>query len=490
MLETALHGPRIGKKAYQAEAEQLRYQLLRAQRELTGSKRSVIIVIAGSDALGRHECLNLVHEWLDSRGVAAHAFDEPTDEERLRPRYWRYWRTLPERGRLGVYTNAWTERAVQHHLLGRLDDDGFDVALRHVRRFERMLADDGTVIMKYWFHVSRDELRKRRNQAKSDPDEHWQFSADDRRMYRHYTKSQNLVERALRETHTDSGRWLVIDGTQRRYRNLTFGRSLLATLNTALEQDVPTAALRHATASPLAEASALDGVDLDRKLPKSDYAEQLGRRQRQLLQLSRKARKANHSAIMVFEGWDAAGKGGCIRRLIAAMDAEHYRVIPIQAPTDEEHAHHYLWRFWRHLPMAGHSTIFDRSWYGRVMVERIEGFCAEDEWRRAFDEINEFEEQITDHGFALLKFWLHIDQEEQMRRFKAREVTPHKQHKITEEDYRNRRKWGAYERAVNDMVVRTDTEYAPWHLIAANDKRHARVQVIETVCKALGDLLR
>lgn len=485
MLDTAIVGEKISKKTYASASEQLRFELLRAQQQLASSRRSVIVVVAGSDALGRHECINLLHEWIDPRGLATHAFDEPTDEERQRPRYWRYWRTLPARGTIGVYANAWTERAIQHHLLGKLDDDGFDVALRHVRRFERMLADDGAVIMKFWIHVTREELAKRRDKAKADPDEHWQFSEDDRLLYRHYTKSQPLVERALRETHTDSGRWLVIDGTERRYRNLAFGRALLDTLKQALVSPTSSSAPRHSTASPTAEQNVLSTVDLTQRLSKDEYSSALSQHQRQLLRLSRHARADRRSTIMVFEGWDAAGKGGCIRRMTAAMDAEHFRVIPIQAPNDEEHSQHYLWRFWRHLPLAGHCAIFDRSWYGRVMVERVEGFCSEAEWQRAYDEINEFEQQMTDSGITLLKFWLHIDADEQLRRFKSREVTLHKQHKITEEDYRNRKRWDDYENAVNEMLVRTSTEYAPWHMVAANDKRHARVNIIDTVCRAL-----
>jgi polyphosphate kinase 2 (PPK2 family) len=192
----------------------------------------------------------------------------------------------------------------------------------------------------------------------------------------------------------------------------------------------------------------------------------------------------------MFEGWDAAGKGGAIRRVTAALDARDYKVIPIAAPTDEEKAHHYLWRFWRHLSKAGRVTIYDRSWYGRVLVERIEGFASTEEWMRAYSEINDFEEQLIDSGMVLGKFWVHITKEEQAARFEARAQIPWKAWKLTEEDWRNRDKWDAYESAVNDMIERTSTRKAPWTLIEGNNKHFARVKVLETVCEKLETALK
>ena len=189
--------------------------------------------------------------------------------------------------------------------------------------------------------------------------------------------------------------------------------------------------------------------------------------------------------ILALEGWDAAGKGGAIRRVTHALDARMYRVIPIAAPTDEERAHHYLWRFWRHLPRLGRITIYDRTWYGRVLVERAEGFASEAEWMRAYKEINEFEEQLTEHGIVLVKYWLHISADEQLERFKERETAPWKQYKITPEDYRNREKMNLYEQAASDMIARTSTEFSPWTLVEANDKRYARIKVLRTLCDRL-----
>jgi polyphosphate kinase 2 (PPK2 family) len=229
----------------------------------------------------------------------------------------------------------------------------------------------------------------------------------------------------------------------------------------------------------------LDRVDLSARIEPDGYAKRLDAHQRELNRLAWLAWKSRRHTVAVFEGWDAAGKGGAIRRVCAAIDARTYRVISVGAPSDEERGHHYLWRFWRHLPRAGQATIYDRSWYGRVLVERVEGFASRDEWSRAYQEINDFEEQLTAHGVILLKFWVHISPEEQLRRFKEREVTPWKQHKITDEDWRNREKWPDYEAAVNEMVARTSTAAAPWTIVSGEDKRHGRVQVLHTFCERL-----
>jgi polyphosphate kinase 2 (PPK2 family) len=233
----------------------------------------------------------------------------------------------------------------------------------------------------------------------------------------------------------------------------------------------------------------LTKLDMTKKLAKKDYSEKLKKHQARLNLLHQKAREQGVSTLLVFEGWDAAGKGGAIRRITPALEARNFRVRPFAAPNDQERAHHYLWRFWRHLSRAGRFTIYDRSWYGRVLVERVEGFAAEAEWRRAYVEINEFESELIEHGIVLVKFWLHITKDEQLARFKEREQVPYKRWKLTEEDWRNRDKWDRYELAVNDMVQYTSTRKAPWILVEGNDKRYARVKVISTVCDHLEQAL-
>jgi polyphosphate kinase 2 (PPK2 family) len=311
-------------------------------------------------------------------------------------------------------------------------------------------------------------------------------------------------------TSTGSAPWTIVEGVDHCFRSLTVGELIRTEISKHLEEASKKALLLEELAaqskqvtpvqpsegevaesadaliaSPMKRTTVLSSLDMSLYLKKTDYKKQLKECQARLNKLHRKALKNKISTILLFEGADAAGKGGAIRRITAALDARHYQVIPIAAPTDEERAHHYLWRFWRHLSRAGRINIFDRSWYGRVLVERVEGFATEDEWRRAFAEINEFEEQLTDHGILLVKYWVHITKDEQLERFKAREATPHKRWKLTEEDWRNREKWDDYDLAVNDIVERTSTHSAPWVLVEGNDKRFARIKAISTFCDRL-----
>jgi polyphosphate kinase 2 (PPK2 family) len=304
--------------------------------------------------------------------------------------------------------------------------------------------------------------------------------------------------------------WLIVEGADERYRTLAVGEALLTAITerlgaeslsrggAAVRQPTPTSATAGAAAGgrtvrpraavgrgQVLQPTILSHLDMTQRVAKRHYDTELERLQGRLNGLERQARARGVSTILVFEGWDAAGKGGAIRRITAALDARDYQVIPVAAPSDEERAHHYLWRFWRHLARAGRVTVFDRSWYGRVLVERVEGFASEPEWRRAYAEINEFEGQLVDHGYALVKCWLHITREEQLRRFRAREHTTHKRWKITDEDWRNRTRWDQYELAVNDMVERTSTHLAPWTLVEGNDKPFARLKILETVCDRL-----
>jgi polyphosphate kinase 2 (PPK2 family) len=241
--------------------------------------------------------------------------------------------------------------------------------------------------------------------------------------------------------------------------------------------------------SPTRQETILDRVDLSLKVPRDEYKKRLDELQDRLRQLEHQLYRARIPSVIVYEGWDAAGKGGNIRRLTRGLDPRGYEVVPIASPTDEELAHHYLWRFWRALPKAGHITIFDRSWYGRVLVERVEGLCTEEDWKRAYQEINEFELQLVEYGTVVVKFWLHIDQEEQLERLQARKETPHKRWKLTEDDWRNREKWSRYEVAVEEMLRRTSTTYAPWTILEANDKLHARIKALTTVADALTEAL-
>ncbi len=484
MFEAAELGRRIGKPDFEEQAQALRVVLLRLQYELRESDFSVVVVIDGVDGFGANETSNVLHEWMDARHLQAHAFGAPTDEERQRPLFWRYWRALPPAGSIGVFMREWTWLAVVDRVVDEIDDAGLERRLRHIAGFERAVVDDGAVVVKFWLHLPKAELKRRLKAWKADPPKAWRVDRRDRLIHKHYDRGMPTVERVLRRTSTGRAPWHIVDSADARYRTITVAQTLVETLAKRFERR-KTGRGRARVANAKDPVTILDDLDLSASISKKAYDKQLARYQAQLSRLSARAYRKGVPSVFVFEGWDAAGKGGAIRRLTRAIDAARYRVIPVAAPTDEEGAHHYLWRFWRYLPRAGHMAFFDRSWYGRVLVERVEGFATEREWMRAYAEINDFEEQLREFGGVLLKFWVHVDADEQLRRFKAREKTPFKKYKMTAEDYRNRARRPEYEAAANEMIERTSTEYARWHLVAGNDKRWARIRVIETVCERL-----
>lgn len=484
MFEAVELNQKLSKEEYKKVVPQLRMDLVNAQYELRQTDFPLIILISGDD---RHACnavLNSLMEWMDARYAETVYFGHPTEEEQQRPHFWRYWCVLPPRGKVGIFMGAWAANALTERIRGLVTNAEFEQRCQHIRRFERALADDGALILKFWLHQPKaihQQHRKKRpgNWPSDDPD----WAIDER-----YDAAIRSGEQLVRLTNTEIAPWILVDSTDARYRIVTVAQTILNALTARLQNNHSRerpVALPATITLPHHQQTVLSTLDLAASLSWEEYRPLMDEYQTKLHKLTRKAFRQGLSTVLVFEGWDAAGKGGVIRRLTQAMDAQVYKVIPISAPTDEEIARHYLWRFWRQLPRAGKVLIFDRSWYGRVLVERVEHLARESDWQRAYSEINDFEEQLVGHGMILLKFWLHIDTEEQLRRFKARETTPYKNYKITEEDYRNRKKWHGYELAISDMVTNTSTEYARWHLIPATDKRYARIQVIKAFCQAL-----
>lgn len=521
MFEAVELGRKISKADFSERVPTLRTEMLAVQRKLRTSPASVIVIVSGVEGAGKSEVVNRLTAWLDARGVHTHAFWDETDDERQRPRPWRFWRRLPARGTVGIMFGSWYTQPIIDRALGHSSDGEFERAMTQIETFERMLSHDGHLVVKFWFHLSRKAQKKRlkekRKQLAKAREEH-ALSKDGKKEKRekgrtkrdkrergvdplvrigeefgsHYEAFARVSERAIHRTDTGTSPWHLIDAEDKRFRDLAAGEALLHALGShlaALEAEPTPATLRTQAVrrSGVLEAAeggktVLDRVDLSQALEPAEYSVRLEAAQAHLAHLSWELRLRGRSCVAAFEGWDAAGKGGAIRRVVASMDARLFRVIPIAAPTEEERARHYLWRFWRHIPRDGRIVIFDRSWYGRVLVERIEGFAREEEWRRAYREINAFEEQLVEHGIGMAKFWIHISAEEQLRRFEERKQTPWKQHKITDEDWRNREQWAKYEEAIDEMVARTSTHAAPWTLVAGNDKRFARVQIIETLC--------
>ena len=488
MFESAEIGHFIDKETYDREAPVLREALLEAQFELHQQKRSaVIVLINGIEGAGKGETVKLLSEWMDPRLIEVRTFDSQTDEELSHPPAWRYWRQLPAKGRMGVFFGNWYSQMLQGRVHGLYKNAVLDQAITGAERLEKMLCNEGAVIFKFWFHLSKKQMKERLQTLKDDPLHSWRISPLDWQQSKTYDKFVRYGERAIRRTSRDYAPWNIVEGIDPYYRSLTVGKILLEGLQAALQ--TPKVAARPAGVPPLpnkqGELTLLDCLDLTRHLAKDDYQEQLITEQARLSGLMRDKRMRRHSLIAVFEGNDAAGKGGSIRRVAAALDPRQYIIVPIAAPSEDERAQPYLWRFWRQVPARGKFTIFDRSWYGRVLVERVESFCTQADWMRAYGEINDFEEQLTAAGAIVVKFWLAIDKDTQLERFQEREEIPFKRFKITEEDWRKREKWDLYRNAVCDMVDRTSTEISPWTLVEANDKRWARVKVLRTINEAL-----
>jgi polyphosphate:AMP phosphotransferase len=487
MFESAELGHQIDKETYKQEVPLLREALLDAQYDLSESRKfPVVILISGVDGAGKGETANKLNEWMDPHHIRTYAYGTPSDEESERPHMWRYWRTLPPKGGIGIYFGSWYTDPISHRAYGKIKDAELTGALDEVVRFEKMLTDEGALVLKFWFHLSRERQRERIAKLESDPLTRWRVSRQDKKHLKMYDDFRAISEHVLRETSTANAPWIIVEGMDANYRNLTVGKHILQAVRERLKQTAQTQA---PSAPPLMlsvdNTNLLSRLDLSKSLDNQKYGKKLETYQGQLNLLTRDPRFEKISVLCVFEGSDAAGKGGSIRRITQAIDARIYNIIPIGAPSDEDRAQPYLWRFWRHIPRLGKLAVFDRSWYGRVLVERVEKFCSEYDWMRAYSEINDFEEQLARKNFIIVKFWLQISKDEQLRRFEERQNIPFKRFKITDEDWRNREKWEAYENAVCDMIDRTSTAESPWTIIEANDKNYARIKVLQTLCERI-----
>ena len=503
MFEAAELGRKVSSADYKAQVPALREELLDVQGRLRDAGQfPVIVLFGGVDGAGKSESVNLLTDWMDPRWMVTRAYGPPSDEERERPEYWRFWRDLPPRGRIGLFLSAWYSRPLVERVQRKLRRAEFGAQLDEIVDFERALTDDGALILKFWMHLDKKSQKARLEKLESDPLTRWRVTRDQWDHWKQYGRFIDAAETIIARTSLGNAPWMIVEGGDERYRSLTVATALRDAIRKRLKGPPErramaakgtarsAAAPRQLPASPsrgreASRQTILSALDMSQRVDPSHYKTSLERLQGRLNALHRRAERRGVSTILVFEGWDAAGKGGAIRRLTAAIDARACQVIPIAAPTEEERAQHYLWRFWRHLARRGRVTIFDRSWYGRLLVERVEGFATEAEWMRAAAEINQFEAQLVAHGMVLVKFWIHITRDEQLRRFRARERLSYKRWKLTDEDWRNRKKWADYELAVNDMIERTSTHDAPWTLVEANDKHFARLKVLETACERL-----
>ena len=497
MLEHIDLARRVRKKDFKAAEDEWDIRLGQLQRAAHEANIPIVIVFEGWDAAGKGTLINNLILPLDPRGLKVYSTLEPTEEESLRPFLWRPWIRTPQRGRVAIFDRSWYRQLLTERVEGGLKGAPLHRAIEDIQAFERQLADDGAVLIKLFLHISKDEQAKRFKKLRKKKTTAWRVTKSDLARHRKYDEYLAAANEMLTETDAEHAPWTIIEAHDERFATLKIFNTAALAIERALGQageqpaspSAPPAAEKAEMPDEL-RSSILEDVDLTQSLEKPEYKDRLDAAQKKLRKLEHRIYMERIGVAIVYEGWDAAGKGGNIRRLTRELDPRGYEVVPIAAPNDIEKAHHYLWRFWTQVPKAGHITIFDRSWYGRVLVERVEGFCSETEWRRAYREINEMERHITNFGHLLLKFWLHISPAEQLARFEARQQTEHKQWKITEEDWRNRERWDDYDAAVEEMLFRTSTPQAPWTIVESNCKRFARVKTIETVCDAIETALK
>lgn len=472
-------------RAELARAEpELRNALLSQQDVMRErADRALLVVVAGIDGAGKGSAINLLNEWMDPRGIRTLAFGSPTEEESRHPPMWRYWSELPARGSIGIVFGSWYGDLFKETSRKRPNAQRVAQLTEDITRFESMLASEGVQLVKLWYHLSRDAQRRRCDELESHPDTAWRVSAADREVGRKFKRLRAGAETAVTATDFPFARWTIVPSADESMRTYA---TAVAVRDALRRQHLPPVG----KAPKLAPApDRFADADYDTRMEKNEYESALAHWQGRVARAVHHPAFAQRSLALVFEGSDAAGKGGAIRRLTHALDVRQMRIMSIAAPSAEALSRPYLWRFWRDVPTTGRIAIFDRSWYGRVLVERVEGLASPGEWKRAYDEIRDFEAQLAEHGTIVVKCWLAITKEEQLSRFRERESVPFKRYKITADDWRNRRKWTAYRRAANDMFAQTDSAAAPWVLIASDDKRFARVEVVKTIALAVEQAL-
>ena len=446
MLEKVNLSQKTSKEDYRNTISELETKLGSLLRRARDLKIPLIVAFEGWGAAGKGTIINRLILSMDPRQFNVYLTGAPNEEEQLRPFLWRFWIKTPKRRRTVVFDRCWYRRVLSERVDRVVKKPAWSRAYGEINSFERQLVDGDTVIVKFFFHISKKEQKKRFAKLRRNPATALRVTKEYRKQHQQYRKYVQATEDMLTKTDTAVAPWTIVPAHDRRFATIKVFRTVIG----YLEQKIKTIEDKSESVNaayflpPGPTSSVLDEADLSLSLTRTEYEKELKRCQNRLLELEYEAYAKRIPVVVAFEGWDASGKGGSIRRLAQAMDPRGYEVIPTAAPTEEENAHPYLWRFWKRFPKAGHVAIFDRSWYGRVLVERVEGFATPTEWRRAYNEINEMEEQWVNFGSVLVKFWVHVDQNEQLKRFQERQENPFKKWKITDEDWRNREKWADY----------------------------------------------
>ncbi|MFC2158081.1 phosphate--AMP phosphotransferase [Acidobacteriota bacterium] len=486
MLEYIDLNQKINKSEYKPAVTELEKKLGALQRQTKENKIPTIIVFEGWDAAGKGTLINRLTLALDPRGFKVFPILSPNEEERLRPFLWRFWIKLPERGEMAVFDRSWSGRLIEERVGKTIKSDILLRAYNEINSFERQLSNDGYLILKFFLHISKKEQKRRFNHFADNPATQWRVTERDWEHHKQYERYIQYYEEMLTKTDTEIAPWNIVGAHDRRCATLQIFKTAVESFHKKIDEvshknNSKAVKKTPVTTLPKLQESILDSVDVSLTMTREKYEKDLKKYQERIREVEHEVYRKRIPVVIVYEGWDASGKGGNIKRLVQRMDPRGYEVIPIGAPTESELQHHYLWRFRKHFPKAGHIVIFDRSWYGRVMVERVEGFCTEEEWKRAYSEINDMEEHWANFGAVTIKFWVHISQEEQLKRFESREALEYKRWKITDEDWRNREKWTEYKDAVDEMLFRTSTHYAPWTVIEGNSKLYARIKALKTV---------
>ena len=498
MLDQIDLNKKMDKESYKTTVKPLIVRLGELQRAAKDLGIPLIVLIEGWDAAGKGTLLNRILYPLDPRGFKVFNVNTPSEEERMRPYLWAFWSRTPEKGQIVFMNRSWYRRLIEGRFEDSLKGRAVDEAFEETRNFERQLHFSKSLLIKFFIHISKKEQKKRLEELDHDNATTWRVNETEWYRHKHYKTLYALTEEMLYATDMGDAAWTIVNGHDRRYAEI----QMLSTLVAALEERVAQVRLKTKkqalVATPKSDSavefppslSKLDAIDLSVTISREEYKRELPKLQERLREIQYTLYRERIPAVIAFEGWDAAGKGGVIKRMTERLDPRGYEVHPVAAPNDIERQHYHLWRFWKAFPKAGHIAIFDRTWYGRVLVERVEGFCSPEEWRRAYNEINDMEAQWQNYGTILVKCWLQIDPDEQLARFEERKSLPEKQWKITDEDWRNREKWPQYKEAVDEMILRTSTLHAPWTVVEANDKKYARIKILKTLITAAEKLFK
>lgn len=467
-----------------------RKQLYDFQMKIKEHKIPVLVLFEGWGAAGKGSTIGKVIKNIDPRFFKVATMSASTAEDARYPFLYRYFKQIPEAGKFVFLDSGWMEETCREYIKGSVQGEAYIRRIASIRRFERQLTDDGYLVLKFFMHIDKGEQKKREKRLLSHKDTKWRVSEFDRWQNVHYGKCKKLFSQYMADTNVPSAPWYIVDAHNRKWAELQVLETMISNMEVAIQNQAHSVPILQ-NVFPLERISPLSQIELKGKvLDKEEYKAELKELQNKLGKLHNKLYRRKIPVVITYEGWDAAGKGGNIKRITEALDSRGYEVNPIASPEPYEKSRHYLWRFWTRLPKDGHIAIFDRTWYGRVMVERLEGFCSENDWKRAYNEINEFEKELSDWGAVVIKFWVQIDKDTQLARFEERQNNPEKQWKITEEDWRNREKWDEYEVAVDEMLQKTNTTYAPWHILESVDKKYARIKALKIVISELEKALK